>query len=200
MDFLRKREETRRLLDEILNGLVDLPGVLGAQRSIEQDAEFLFKNDPSARSVDEVKTYSSFFAVAAYRIAHIFPDQLQARAIAEYAKSITGVDIHPKAEIGVPFAIDHGVGTVIGETARIGAHCLLYHGVTLGAKHLKEREQEGVDRHPKLGDGIVVYSNTTILGNVQVPDGLIVGANQFIKSQEEVDELVARQKAKRAAN
>lgn len=149
----------------------------------------MFDNDPSVKSVEHVDCFTSGFAVIAYRIAHSIQDDYLARCIMEYAKSLTGVDIHPRANIGVPFAIDHGVGTVIGETAVIGKRCMLYHGVTLGARHLKERDQVGSDRHPKLGDNVIIYSNTTILGNLHVPSGMIIGANKFIRKQSDIDEL-----------
>ncbi|MCL2176484.1 MAG: serine acetyltransferase [Firmicutes bacterium] len=173
-------------LEEFLSALGE------TKQSIKKDQQFLYDNDPSVTGVDQIASFTSFFAVAAYRIAHIFPCEKIARQISEFAKSLTGVDIHPKAKIGVPFAVDHGVGTVIGETAVIGDSSMLYHGVTLGAKHLKEREQVGEDRHPKLGNKVIVYSNTTILGNINVPDGLIIGANKFIKSQQEIDELQSK--------
>ena len=182
--FLEQRRETERSLVELFE-----KADVKVKDAIKKDLAFLFKNDPSVKDIAQVSCYTSAFAVAAYRIAHALSDGKIARQITEYAKSLTGVDIHPRAKIGVPFCIDHGVGTVIGETAVIGDGCMLYHGVTLGAKHLKEREQEGVDRHPKLGDNVIIYSNTTILGNLKIPTGLIIGANRFIKKQEEIDEL-----------
>jgi len=183
-NFLSKRKKTEKLLLKLF-----AEADKKTKDAITQDLEFLFKNDPSVKEISHVDCYTSAFAVAAYRIAHALTDEHTARQITEYAKSLTGVDIHPKAKIGVPFCIDHGVGTVIGETAIIGSGCMLYHGVTLGAKHLKEREQEGIDRHPKLGDNVIIYSNTTILGNLKIPTGLIIGANKFIKNQEEIDVL-----------
>jgi len=157
---------------------------------IKQDKEFLFSQDPSIEDIFYIDTFTSAFAVALYRIAHIFPDKIIARQITEYAKSRSGIDIHPEAQIGVPFAIDHGVGTVIGQTCVIGDRCLFYHGVTLGAKHLKNRDQYGVKRHPIIGNDVVIYSNTTILGNLNVPNGTIIYANKFIKDQEEIDKMV----------
>jgi len=185
--FLKQRDETEKLLLKLF-----VEADKKVKGAINKDMEFLFKNDPSVKDRTHVDCYTSAFAIAAYRIAHTLKDDALARQITEYAKSLTGVDIHPKAKIGVPFCIDHGVGTVIGETAVIGNGCMLYHGVTLGAKHLKEREQEGVDRHPKLGDNVIIYSNTTILGNLKIPDGLIIGANKFIKKQEEIDGLLKK--------
>jgi len=186
------RKQTEILLNELLSGKQNIEGLDKVRLDINRDMKFLFDNDPSVTDIKQIESYTSAFAVAAYRIAHIHPDPIVARQITEYAKSITGVDIHPGAKIGVPFAIDHGVGTVIGETAVIGKKSMLYHGVTLGAKHLKERDQVGTDRHPKLGNSVIVYSNTTILGNIHVPDGLIIGANKFIKNQQDIDQLRQR--------
>lgn len=187
--FIDKRKATEKMLQNILNGKLYIDGIEKVKSDIEKDKKFIFDNDPSARYIGEIESYTSLFAIMAYRIAHIFSDKKTSRQIAEYAKSVTGVDIHPNARIGVPFAIDHGVGIVIGETAVIGERVMLYHGVTLGAKHLKEREQTGHDRHPKIGNNVIIYSNTTILGNINVPDAMIIGANKFIKSQEEINEL-----------
>jgi len=186
--FINQRKETEKLLQELFADDTN-PSIIKVKKDIQKDLEFLYGNDPSVTDVVHVNCYTSAFAVAAYRIAHIQKDEHLARQITEYAKSLTGVDIHPKAKIDVPFAIDHGVGTVIGETSVIGKNCMLYHGVTLGAKHLKEREQVGADRHPKLGDNVIIYSNTTILGNIKVHDGMIIPANKFIKRQNEIDEL-----------
>ena len=171
--------------------LYHAPENASVRADIDRDLEFIFKNDPSAKSIDHVRTYTSAFAIAVYRLAHTVADDIRARALAEYAKSLTGVDIHPRATIGVPFAIDHGVGVVIGETTTIGNNCMLYHGVTLGAKHLKERDQVGLIRHPQVGHNVIIYANTTILGALAIPDGLLVPANRFIKSQTDLDELVA---------
>jgi serine O-acetyltransferase len=189
--FLKSRREIEKLLTRLFRDTKTLE-LVQARNDIRRDLQFLYNNDPSVKSIDDVSVYTSAFAVACYRIAHALTDIKLARGIMEYAKSLTGVDIHPSAKIGVPFCIDHGVGTVIGETAVIGDNCMLYHGVTLGAKHLKEREQQGIDRHPKLGDNVIVYSNTTILGSLHIPSGMIIGANKFIRKQEEIDQLYNR--------
>jgi len=194
-NFLTERRKTEELISGILSG--NDQAFAKVKEDIRLDTQFLFDNDPSVTDINHVGVYTSAFAVAAYRIAHATADEQIARQITEFAKSLTGVDIHPKAKIGVPFAIDHGVGTVIGETAVIGKNSMLYHGVTLGARHLKERDQVGEDRHPKIGDNVIIYSNTTVLGNIHVPDGMIIGANRFIKKQEEIDELWAKQQARK---
>ncbi|MCL2861283.1 MAG: hypothetical protein FWE22_02615 [Firmicutes bacterium] len=206
--FLNDRNKTKQLLshlmqDDIRQKETNIKDKLifekfcddlkKAKKHIKDDAEFLFKNDPSVSDIIVMNSYTSVFAVACYRIAHIYPCEIVSRQIAEYAKSLTGVDIHPNARIGVPFALDHGVGTVIGETSVIGSNSMLYHGVTLGARHLKEREQVGEDRHPKLGNNVIVYSNTTILGNLFIPDNSIIGANKFIKNQKDLDEICLKQ-------
>ena len=187
MDYLKQRKRTAKLIAKLLRH----PSMLA---DIERDTAFIFANDPAAKNLAEVSTYTTAFAIAAYRVAHAQPNLQIARQIAEYAKSITGVDIHPRAQIGVPFAIDHGVGVVIGETAVLGKNCMLYHGVTLGARHLKDRNQVDTDRHPKLGDNVIIYSNTTILGNVQIPSNMLIPANRFLKSQDEIDALIALKK------
>ena len=181
-NFLKQRKRTEKLLARLIKND-------SVKETTQKDLQFLFNNDPSVKDISHIDCYTSAFAVAAYRIAHIQKDPKIARQITEYAKSLTGIDIHPRATIGVPFALDHGVGTVIGETAVIGRNCLLYHGVTLGARHLKERDQVGEIRHPQLGDNVIIYSNTTILGNIHVPDGMIIGANRFLKKQSEIDEI-----------
>jgi serine O-acetyltransferase len=166
------------------------------------DAAFIYENDPSIDR-EETEVLTAVFAIKTYRIANMYYRggmKTFARTLTEYAKSMTGIDIHPAAQIGVPFAIDHGVGVVIGQTAVIGNHCMLYHGVTLGAKHLSERDQVGVDRHPKLGNNIIIYSNTTILGNIKIPDGLLIGANKFIKSEADIAEIVDKAAQKRAGS
>jgi serine O-acetyltransferase len=181
-------KDQQGLYNNYFNGINDI------KEMIKKDNEFFYSIDPSAQDQTLVKYFASTFAVFVYRFAATFPDRNFARILMEYAKSVTGIDIHPDAKIGVPFAIDHGVGIVIGQTAVIGHHCVLYHGVTLGAKHLKDREQVGVNRHPKIGNYVTIYANTVVLGNVNIPDHLIIGANKFISSQTEIDELAKKQR------
>ncbi len=124
-----------------------------------------------------------------YRIAHAIFVQgltLNARIIAEIAHSKTGIDIHPGAQIGESFFIDHGTGVVIGETAIIGDRVRLYHGVTLGAKghglaglpENGERER----RHPLVQDGVIINANATILGNLTIGSNAIIGGNVCVTS------------------
>jgi len=106
------------------------------------------------------------------------------RIITEAAHSATGIDIHPGAEIGEAFFIDHGTGVVIGETARIGKRVRLYQGVTLGAKSFPLDEHgnpiKGIDRHPKVDDDVVIYSGATILGPVVIGRGSVIGGNVWL--------------------
>ena len=193
MNFIKQHRQTEKLLASLLSDNVDANTLAKAglraeeleevKAAASQDIDFMFTRDPSVKSVDEIKTYTSMFAITAHRIANIVPDRILARQIAEYAKSVTGADIHPGATIGVPFAIDHGMGVAIGETAVIGKNCMLYHGVTLGATApaKNSRAQAGKKRHPTLGDNVVVYCNSTIIGDITIPDGTIVGGHKFIK-------------------
>jgi serine O-acetyltransferase len=147
------------------------------------DARAIYEGDPAARSVDEVMlAYPGFLATATYRIAHelygrvvLFP-----RLLTEVAHRATGIDIHPGARIGASFAIDHGTGIVIGETAVLGARVRLYQGVTLGAARVN-KGLERVKRHPTIGDDVVIYANATILGGETViGHGSRIGGNVWL--------------------
>ena len=141
-------------------------------RCLETDIYAAYEGDPAARSVDEVLAcYPGITAIAHHRLAHALyalGAVLVARIIAEIAHSLTGIDIHPGAQIKGSFFIDHGTGVVIGETAVIGEHVRLYHGVTLGAKAFSGRRRrslvKGNPRHPIVEDDVVIYAGATILG------------------------------------
>ena len=148
------------------------------------DAQAICDGDPAAHSVDEViLAYPGFFATAVYRLAH----QLQGcevplvpRVLTEIAHRDTGIDIHPAAQIGESFAIDHGTGIVIGETAVLGARVKLYQGVTLGALSVEKRMAR-TKRHPTIGDDVVIYANATILGgDTVIGDGSRIGGNVWL--------------------
>jgi len=161
--------------------LAALPAVHALLRS---DSEAIFHGDPAARSLDEViLTYPGFHAIALYRVAHALHGlgvPLVPRLLGEYAHSKTGVDIHPGAQIGRSFFIDHGTGVVIGETAVIGNGVKLYQGVTLGAL-VVEKALSRQKRHPTLEDNVVVYSNATILGGETViGHDSVIGGNAWI--------------------
>lgn len=153
---------------------------------IQLDAQAAWEGDPAAADMEEVLScYPGLFAVAVYRLAHLL-HTLEVprlpRMMAEYAHSRTGIDIHPGAAIGSRFFIDHGTGTVIGETAVIGRGVKLYQGVTLGGLSTRGgQELRGIRRHPTLEDRVTVYANATVLGGETViGHDSIIGANAFI--------------------
>ena len=146
---------------------------------IAQDLQAVFERDPAATSRLEVfLTYSGFHALLAYRVSHwlwnrripLFP-----RIISQFARWLTGVEIHPGATIGTGFFIDHGMGVVIGETTEIGDYVTLFQGVTLGGTG-KERGK----RHPTLGNHVVVGAGAKVLGGIRIGDNVKVGANAVV--------------------
>lgn len=148
------------------------------------DANTILEKDPAAKSLEEVLyTYPGFFAIAIYRFSHQIWKQdlrLLARTISEYAHSKTSIEIHPGATIGDDFAIDHGTGIVIGETAVIGNNVQIYQGVTLGALSVK-KEEAFVKRHPTIEDNVIIYANSTILGGqTTVGRGSIIGGSVWL--------------------
>ncbi|MBQ6053542.1 MAG: serine acetyltransferase [Clostridia bacterium] len=153
------------------------------------DIEALYNGDPAAKNREEVLIcYPGFFAVAVYRIAHelfLMGVPVIPRIMTEYAHGKTGIDIHPGAEIGDHFFIDHGTGIVIGETTVIGSNVKLYQGVTLGARSF-EHDKDGnpvknLKRHPNIGNNVIIYANATILGgNTFIGDNCIIGASTWI--------------------
>jgi serine O-acetyltransferase len=147
-------------------------------KALMKDAEALFSSDPAATSIGEVLvSYPGFFAIAIHRIAHVLCVQkvpVLPRLFSEYAHKQTGIDIHPGAQIGEAFAIDHGTGIVIGETTLIGNRVKIYQGVTLGALSV-EKENAKQKRHPTIEDDVVIYSGATILGG-----GTVVGHSSII--------------------
>ncbi|MDJ0333830.1 serine O-acetyltransferase [Salinibacterium sp. G-O1] len=139
------------------------------------------RRDPAARSNFEIwLTYSGLHAVWGYRVAHwLWTHRLHTagRAVSQFTRFLTGIEIHPGAVIGRRFFIDHGMGVVIGETAVIGDDVLMYHGVTLGGTSVKHEK-----RHPTLGNDIVVGAGSTVLGNVTVGSHSMIGANAVVVS------------------
>ena len=151
----------------------------------QRDLEFFFECDPAADSYDEIRlTYPGFKAILLYRIAHILylkGEKLKARIISEYGHSRTGIDIHPGSTIGSPFFIDHGTGTVIGETCIIGKNVRLYQGVTLGALSPKQGQKiKGIKRHPTILDNVVIYAGATLLGDITIGENVVIGGGVFI--------------------
>lgn len=163
-------------------------------KKLEQDAQYFIESDPAASSLREVQvTYPGFFAIMVYRVAHelwVRKIPLLPRILTEYAHSKTGIDIHPGATIGVPFMIDHGTGTVIGETCIIGNCVKIYQGVTLGALSVSV-DKANTKRHPTIGDNVVIYSGATILGgDTKIGNDSIVGGNVWLTQSIEPDTKV----------
>ena len=142
------------------------------QRMLYQDVKAIYDGDPSAKTYTEIiKSFPGFLATFAYRTAHELYElnvPIIPRIIAEYAHEKTGIDINPGAKIGESFCIDHGTGIVIGETATVGDHVRMYHGVTLGVRKFNIDENgvllKGGKRHPDIGDYVTIFANATILG------------------------------------
>ncbi|WP_234733297.1 serine O-acetyltransferase [Tellurirhabdus bombi] len=148
------------------------------------DAQAIATNDPASVGVEEVlAVYPGFYAIAVYRLAHLLSDlnvPLLPRMLTEYAHGLTGIDIHPRAEIGQSFFIDHGTGVVIGEAAIIGNNVKIYQGVTLGATHVTKSMAQK-KRHPTIEDNVVIYANATILGGKTViGHDSIIGGNVWL--------------------
>jgi serine O-acetyltransferase len=195
---LRHAARTQRDFELLKNGRIDedatkivgdlafaLPAL---RRLLDTDVMAAYQGDPAARSVDEVLLcYPGVSAVIHHRLAHHLYKAgvpLVARIISELAHSATGIDIHPGAQIGASFFIDHGTGVVIGETAVIGQRVRLYQNVTLGAKRFPRGEEgvlmKGLPRHPLVEDDVVVYAGATILGRITIGQGSMIGGNVWL--------------------
>jgi len=151
---------------------------------LAKDLEAAVRGDPAAMSADEViLSYPGFQAITVHRMAHFLWTRqvpLIPRMMNEHVHRRTGIDIHPGAEIGESFFIDHGTGTVIGETTIIGDNVKLYQGVTLGALSVK-KDESGHKRHPTIEDNVTIYANATILGGETVIGrGSIIGGSVWI--------------------
>ncbi len=148
------------------------------QARLYEDAACYLRNDPAAKSIEEVIiTYPGFFALCVYRVAHELHSleiPLIPRLFTEYAHSKVGIDIHPAAKIGNDLFMDHGTGIVIGETTEIGNNVKIYQGVTLGALYV-EKKLSNSKRHPTIEDDVVIYANATILGG-----DTVIGHNSTI--------------------
>ena len=153
-----------------------------------KDIGAALEGDPAATSLDEiVLAYPFVQAIATYRLSHTLYRlgvPILPRIMSERAHSQTGIDIHPGAEIGEGFFIDHGTGVVIGETTRIGMRVTLYQGVTLGALSPLDRDKKpkiGQKRHPDVEDDVIIYANATILGgDTVIGEGSVIGGNTWI--------------------
>lgn len=156
-------------------------------RLLHTDVEAIADNDPAVTDRTEiVLCYPGIKVMLHYRTAHGLLEleiPVAPRLLTEMAHSATGIDIHPGAQIGEYFAIDHGTGVVVGATTVIGDHVMLYQGVTLGAKNIKyDSDGRPIDepRHPILEDNVTVYANTTILGRVTIGHDTVVGGNVWL--------------------
>ena len=151
---------------------------------IKKDIRVVFERDPAARSVIEVICcYSGLHAIWLHRISHALYLKgwvLLPRLISNLGRFLTGIEIHPGATIGEGLFIDHGTGIVIGETAELGKNVTLYQGVTLGGTG-KEKGK----RHPTLGNNVVVASGAKVLGNIQIGDNAVIGANAVVNKSTE---------------
>jgi serine O-acetyltransferase len=184
--FAREAEPGKRakaLTSELLGQLPEL------RRILQTDVNAAYQGDPAARSVEEIiVAYPCVLVISLQRLAHLLYKlavPLLPRMLTEYAHERTGCDIHPGAEIGSHFFIDHCTGVVIGETARIGNRVKIYQGVTLGAKSFvtddKGHPVKGVKRHPQLDDGVIVYPGATILGgDTVIGENSVVGSNVWL--------------------
>jgi len=158
------------------------------RRMLATDVMAAYEGDPAAKSTSEtIFCYPSIKAMTNFRIAHelyLLGVEIIPRIITEMAHSATGIDVHPGATIGERFFIDHGTGTVIGETCEIGRNVRLYQGVTLGAKSFPKDEAgrlvKGIPRHPIVEDDVIIYSGTTILGRVRIGRGSVIGGNVWL--------------------
>ncbi|MDD2774256.1 MAG: hypothetical protein PHP45_11255 [Elusimicrobiales bacterium] len=170
----------------IVRGLLEsLPEM---QRLLSSDVQAAYEGDPAAiHPAETVLCYPCVLAVTNQRIAHeLYRRQvpLIPRIMTEAAHSATGIDIHPGAAIGPRFFIDHGTGVVIGETCTIGSNVKIYQGVTLGAKSFPLDEHghpiKGVKRHPDVADDVTIYAGATILGDIAIGKGAVIGGNLWI--------------------
>ncbi len=174
------------------------------RHKLATDVQAAYEGDPAATSPDEaIFCYPGVMAITNYRLAHelyhlgvpVIP-----RIITEYAHGTTGIDIHPGAEIGEFFFIDHGTGVVVGETCVIGDRVRIYQGVTLGAKSFPLDESgnpiKGIPRHPIVEDDVVIYSGATILGRVTIGRGSTIGGNVWLTHSVPAGSVVTQAQAR----
>jgi serine O-acetyltransferase len=191
LQILLKQAEVASELDFTIRFFESLVAI---HSDLVSDLEAILDFDPAAKSRAEVLlAYPGFYAIFVYRIAnHLWVQEVNVlpRLLSELAHSKTGIDIHPGANIGKRFFIDHGTGIVIGETAKIGSNVKIYQGVTLGALSVsKEKAEE--KRHPTIEDDVIIYANATILGgNTTIGKGAVIGGNVWITESIPTQSLV----------
>lgn len=190
------RQETAARASKIaLSVIENLPRI---RKVLATDVHAAYDGDPAATSYGEIiACYPVIKALTCYRLAHELLVQkvpLIPRIITEMAHSETGIDIHPAAQIGQHFTIDHGTGVVIGATCVIGNNVKLYQGVTLGARSFPLDDNgnpiKGIPRHPILEDNVIVYSNATILGRITIGHDAVIGANMWVTTDVEPGQKV----------
>lgn len=172
------------------------------KRLLYTDVEAMFNNDPAVDNYGEViLCYPVVNAMVNYRVAHALLTlgiPVIPRILTELAHSETGIDIHPGAQIGEYFAIDHGTGVVIGETCIIGNHVTLYQGVTLGAKNFSLDSQGhpiNIPRHPIIEDNVTIYSNSSILGRITVGHDSVIGGNIWLTNSVPAGSTIVQRRA-----
>ncbi len=193
LDCPRCANSAMEITDGFLGQLVRLRDLMAT------DVQAAFEGDPAATGTDEIIfCYPGLYAISVYRMAHELlarGAKIVPRIMTELAHEKTGIDIHPGAEIGESFFIDHGTGVVIGETAKIGRRVRIYQGVTLGAlsvPHGSKRPEPGTQRHPTIEDDVVIYAGATILGGkTRIGRGTIIGGNCWITSSVPAYQTVA---------
>ncbi len=158
-------------------------------KRMREDIQTVFAKDPAAKSLPEVLLcYPGLHAIWVHRIAHLLWKnglKLLARILSHINRLLTGIEIHPGAQIGRRFFIDHGSGVVIGETARIGDDVLMYQGGVLGGNILEKKK-----RHPTVGDGVVIGANAVLLGPIEVGDRAVIGAGSVVTKSVPEDSMV----------
>jgi len=188
-------EKARHTVAAFLQRLPEL------RRILARDVQATYDGDPAAISTDEtVFCYPGVNAVFIHRIAHELYKlevPLLPRIMSEYAHSETGIDIHPGAQIGESFCVDHGTGVVVGETTQIGQNVTIYQGVTLGALSTKGGQRwSGVKRHPTIENDVTIYGGAIILGgNTTIGQGAVIGGSVFITSSIPAGHTVTMRKA-----
>ena len=192
-------EEADRITERFIDTLPRLREILGT------DVIAAYNGDPAAKNHGEIiSCYPVIKALTNYRVAHellLLGVPLIPRMLTEMAHSETGIDIHPGAQIGEYFTIDHGTGVVIGETCIIGKNVKLYQGVTLGARSFPLDDSgnpiKGIPRHPILEDDVIVYSNATILGRITIGKGAVVGGNIWVTQDVPAGASITQKRADR---
>ena len=181
--ILRVDLDYQRITNEFMDRLPKI------QQMVYKDLTAIYNGDPSAKTCTEIiLSFPGFLAILFHRIAHEFYEldvPILPRLISEHVHEKTGIDIHPGAKIGESFCIDHGTGVVIGETAVIGDHVRIYHGVTLGVRNFRKDEDgnllKGGKRHPNIGNRVIIYANATILGgDTFIKDDSVIPAGSMI--------------------